>query len=518
MDKQLRKLVNKLRIYLFGQSLLKNLLIGLIVSSSISFVIAMISIFIPWYEATYWEIGIITVVLTLAIFWSIIKYPSKKQAALKLDRTGFEERFLTAIELCGDDSFFSNLQKKDALKHLEGVSFFKRLPISISFRQVAICFTCVVCMLLATLWPSKAKIVAEERHEIKLEVEEIIEKIEKLEPDISKDEKEELSEIDKELLEQYEEIKRELEKADTKEDLDKATQRGDKKLQQLAQKAENTELKEQFQQMSASLSGDMLPANGEQLAELEKIENQLKEELDNLANGGELNSEQLEEIIEQMKDLADKLDNSELGESADNLSESIQQSQDKTPSADQLAQATQSVQQAISQSQNQNNQGNQDQANGGQNGENGNRPGENGENGDTSAEGNGGGEGQEGNSGGQNEGNGNGEGNGSGPGGVGGGWNYGSNIGSEDTNISFNGEQVSIPNEVGNDENLSGKPVEGDSSLSEGGPSLTWSGTSVDYEQVLGDYSDKAYAQIEGDSYPASIQDVIKAYFEELNK
>lgn len=508
MDKQLKKLVNKLRLYLFVQSLLKNLFIGFAVGSTISLIIASISILVPWYSASYLEIEVFIVVGLISIIWSIIKYPSKKESALKLDKTGLEERFLTAIELYGDDTFFAALQKKDALKHLEGISFKKSLPLTISWKQCLLSFVLFTCMLLTSFWPSKAKVEAEKRHEVAIEAEELVEKLEKLEPEYTQEDLKQIAEIDKELLKELEQIKKELEDATSKAELEKSTQRAEKKLEQMAQQAKDSSLRDQFFQMSASLNGQSLPANESQLAKLEKMEEELKELEEQLEQGesvGELDSEQLKELAEQMQELASELNNDQLSQSASNFSQMSQNISDL--SAQQLAQATQSVQQAISQSQNI-----QQQANNSASANSGNNNSNNNANGDGQNGSDGSGNNSSGNGNGNGTGNGNNSGNGNGSG-----WNYGSNVGSEG-DISYNGEMVAIPNEVGDDENLTGQPIEGDSYTSQGGPSITWSGTSVDYEQVLKEYSEKAYAQIEGDNYPSGVQGIIKAYFEELNQ
>ncbi len=45
-----------------------------------------------------------------------------------------------------------------------------------------------------------------------------------------------------------------------------------------------------------------------------------------------------------------------------------------------------------------------------------------------------------------------------------------------------------------------------------------WSGTSVNYQQVVGDYSQNAYTKVESSNYPSGVQDIVKSYFQEINK
>ncbi len=128
----------------------------------------------------------------------------------------------------------------------------------------------------------------------------------------------------------------------------------------------------------------------------------------------------------------------------------------------------------------------------------------------------------EGSGSGSGSGNGNGSGSGSGNGsgggsgnGSGGGWNYGSKNGTEET-ASYNGETVTVPDAVGNDENLTGEAGEG-TTYSASGNSLAWSGNEVAYDQVIGSYTKQALSKIQGANYPGGLQDLIRSYFSELN-
>ena len=101
-------------------------------------------------------------------------------------------------------------------------------------------------------------------------------------------------------------------------------------------------------------------------------------------------------------------------------------------------------------------------------------------------------------------GNGNGSGNGSGRGtGQGGGTH----------------DYVSVPNAVGNDENLTGNKTgeeNGDSYRAQNG--LVWEGDHVSLDSVIGDYTKDAYEGISSGRYPSGMEDVIKDYFKNLSE
>lgn len=118
--------------------------------------------------------------------------------------------------------------------------------------------------------------------------------------------------------------------------------------------------------------------------------------------------------------------------------------------------------------------------------------------------GNGSGDGSNGNGSGNGNGNGNGSGNGSGRGtGQGGGTH----------------DYVSVPNAVGNDENLTGNKnggENGDSYRAQNG--LVWEGNHVSLDSVISDYTKDAYEGIEAGRYPSGMEDVIKDYFKNLSE
>lgn len=177
--------------------------------------------------------------------------------------------------------------------------------------------------------------------------------------------------------------------------------------------------------------------------------------------------------------------------------------------------------------------GTQSASNGGSNGTPGtgdgsSGDGNNGSNGNGSNGNNGSGDGN----GSDGDNNGNGSGNGSGDGSNGDGSNgNGSGNGNGNGNGSGNGsgrgtgqgggthDYVSVPNAVGNDENLTGNKTgeeNGDSYRAQNG--LVWEGDHVSLDSVIGDYTKDAYEGISSGRYPSGMEDVIKDYFKNLSE
>ena len=75
---------------------------------------------------------------------------------------------------------------------------------------------------------------------------------------------------------------------------------------------------------------------------------------------------------------------------------------------------------------------------------------------------------------------------------------------------------LSIPNETGDDDNLTGRQNEGSNYTVNGGDALTWTGNLINYTQVYGRYKSKAMSKLSSGHYPAGVQDIIKSYFSNI--
>ncbi|MBP3296908.1 MAG: hypothetical protein J6M27_10035 [Lachnospiraceae bacterium] len=79
-------------------------------------------------------------------------------------------------------------------------------------------------------------------------------------------------------------------------------------------------------------------------------------------------------------------------------------------------------------------------------------------------------------------------------------------------------DYVSLPNADGDDGDLYGNRMSGDDTgyaRYENG--VGWAGNHVDYNNVMGEYSERAYQGIESGRYPSGMEDVIKEYFTSFN-
>lgn len=521
MDHQIKKFVRRLRLWLFGRELVQDLFLCISAGVFLGAVLEVISLFVPWYSVHYWAAGAVSAGAAAAFILALCRCPSEHRAAMILDRTGLKERTVTALELSGDDSLFAELQKKDTLEKLSGVRLHRQLPMGITWKRPCLLAAMGILFTVTCLLPSPAKAKAKDMHKVEKQAEEQIEKVEKVREELKKDKQ--AGEQAKEYETLLDSIQKELKEADSREALEKALERAGYKLNQAAEQAENKTAKDRMNQLSLSLNPDQgsKTANGQdktgmqQMADLQKAAEEAEEQLKKLQEAGDLSNLSEEELAaarEALEKLANMADNQEL---ASSLQSAASQIASGAAAAGNLASAQAAVSAlknaAASQLASAGGQSGSGNPNAGNSGS-----GNNGNSGSgTSGNGNGTGSG---NGSGSGSGNGNGNGAGSGSGsGTGTGWNYGSKNGKE-KDITYNGEMVSVPGGTGDDENLTGRQNEGTSYVIQGGDSLTWSGNSVDYNQVIGEYSKQALSQISNSDYPAGVQDIVKSYFEELNQ
>ena len=233
----------------------------------------------------------------------------------------------------------------------------------------------------------------------------------------------------------------------------------------------------------------------------EALENQLSELNSSLKNMSE--SEKIE-LAESLSELASSLSDEELKALMNQTSEGVMNGE-IDPS--ELAKELSSLENTAK-GNNNSNSGN------GNNNSNSNSGNNSSANGGASGNENGSGNGNGSNGSGSGNGNGLGNGNGSGTG-----WNTGSKNGTENTSEPTKGEQVYIPErEIGSDANLTGnKNNNSPSQAVETENGLNFSGEKKDYNEVIGDYSEKELQGIEGSSIPENMKDIVKDYFDGLN-
>ena len=414
------------------------------------------SIWIPFYYVHLCA-GIALLVAFLAgLVYSIVKRVGMHEAARRIDTFGLQERVQTAYEQMEDESTFACMQRRDAAEKLRGKVEKKEIRIRLLPDKRHLTAAALSLVLVCGL-----AFIPSQARETASQRHAIHQE--------AKEKQKELSEL-----------------ADALEQMDTSTLTEE-------QKAKLSELQEalnrSMQELARADSREALDAAKNKLGF--KLE-QTSQSLANLAS--QMSKEQQAAIAQALAkaaaDAAGKSSGSNGTQSASNGGSNGTPGTGDGSSGD-------------------GNNGNNSNGNG-SNGNNGSGDGsspdgDNNGNGSGNGSGDGSnGDGSNGNGSGNGNGNGNGSGNGSGRGtGQGGGTH----------------DYVSVPNAVGNDENLTGNKTgeeNGDSYRAQNG--LVWEGDHVSLDSVIGDYTKDAYEGISSGRYPSGMEDVIKDYFKNLSE
>lgn len=527
MDSIIKQFVYRVRARLREQQIITNLIKFVGAGLLAAVVISLISLVIPFYYAVPVAVGIVAVFFIVGMIVGICKAPSLMEAALQADAKGHKEKISTAFFLQNKEDPFSVLQKKDALKVIEAFPIRREFPIHFQWKQVLLVFGLALIFGISSMIDTPAREAAEVRNEVAKEAKEDIAHLEKIEKKL--EDSSEISETEAaKIKEQIETAKKELSKADSREDLKKAEDRITKKMEMASEKTENRTLSETLNDAAKEVKE----------ASRKKEDALAKEAKEALAKAEKGNKGDKQEAYKKLKKFADTIGDEALKKAVEEYKESSYSENDyaKTETAfdealdnmasnwTDLAENTNNTnssnnsnqsnsQNNSSQSNNQNNnQSDSGNQNSGQNSSSQNNNQNGNQNGNT-----GNGENGQGNSGQTGSGNGSGSGNGNSGNGSGGGWNYGSKEGREGAKKT--NENITVPDgENGNDENLTGKANGNNSSTKEkSNQSKTWSGNKVSYGEVSGEYKKKAYKKVNGSNYPGKLKDKIKNYFDGLN-
>lgn len=400
--------------------------------------------------------------------YAIWKRASMEQAARRLDSYGLKERMVTAYEQLDRDNEFAGMQRADAISCYEQLKDRIRIKIFPEKRHIFALLLSLAAVVFIGALPSAVREQAGLRHRVQEQAKEDREVLEALVDALENVEVEYLTQEQKTVLQELTEAMRisgeELTRANSWESLSSALSKLDYKYGQAAAKLE-------------SLAGALANPKALGIASAEELAKAAANRNRQLAAAGGTPA------------------GSGDGSGADAL----------TGEGNEVGSGKESG-----------------SGNGSQSGEGNGKSAGNGD-GDSNGEGAGNGSG-DGNGAGSGDGDGNGEGagNGSGDGngaGSGDGGNNGAGAGRGTGSGSSIHDYVSIPNEMAQAPVLTGhKNGDQDSEYYRQQNSLAWEGEHVDYNSVIGQYTDNAYEGIANGRYPSGMESVIRDYFESLSR
>ena len=530
VDKELIRIVRRIRDRLHAASIINDMIIGVAAALCLGVGVVIAARFIPIYNVYLNILKVVEVTVLAAFLYSAFRTPKDAYAALKVDSFGLKERTVTALELVGNQSTFAMLEKNDALEHLKTMDYKKRMPLRPNKRYLLICLILTATLALSGFIPNPMEGKAEELHKLKAKISEQQKRVDKLAEKVKSNPK--LSEEQKKELEKkLTELKKELKTAKDEKEINKALGRTEKKLEyikdkyapgedlnKIADAFSKSEMTKALTDMIKNGDEKTFKANIKKMAEeLKKLspeeKQQLAEELSKLAQEIKNNPE----LSKAFAELSKKLASGELGDISGELSEldqSISELMENESIRNAISELTKELDNANT-SESNGQQGQQGQDGSGHQGQ-GNTPGGNGEQGQGNQPG------------------GNGQGGGQG-GGAGSGTNMGnenqtpippgsSGINKKDGSLKKDGEYEKIftPQTLGGEgetANLNGKKGTGGTTeqvITD--KSQTVRGSSVPYNQVVGQYRDKAMESMNTSDIPPGMKDMVKEYFTSLEE
>jgi uncharacterized coiled-coil DUF342 family protein len=330
----LQRQIARVRRRLFIQGLVRLLVgcwAGALVLSALGFLVhGMVQPLFPDYAPEDWHRwaaagGVVVAATLLAVGWTLLRAPSKPQAALALDEQfKLKERVTTALLLTPEQraSPAGEALLADVQERLAGLDVGSRFPIRLSWSALLVP-ACAGLLALVSFVPplesqatagssdDKAKVAARDQKDIDQKINELRKKNRPADPTSDKSKSEKLKELEdkldkifnkeRETKEQLRDRVREM-SAVEKEMKDRARELGDKTVA----------VKQQLQQLNQMMQKDAKdgPAKDLQKALAQGKFDKAQEEIERLAKklkDGELNEKDKEQLKRQLEDIQKKL-------------------------------------------------------------------------------------------------------------------------------------------------------------------------------------------------------------------
>lgn len=526
MDSSYVKIINvlkKIRRRVMLRKTIRNLSVGVCSALAAGILLGLLSRIVPVYRVYILWGYISAVILALSLLGLFAMIPGLSAIARMADSFGLKERVSTALELQNQTSEYKDPLLNDTVIHLEKLNYKEKMSLSPHKNILITILVLAIVFGVTAILPDPLKDKAQLAHELKEYKTEQKKKVDKTEEEVKKNAAL-TQEQKKELLDKLAELKKELKNVKDIKEVEKVLEKTAKKLELKIDKLKDQNLKNMAEKLAENKETKDL-ANALKSGKPEDIQKQLQELKEKLKNMDGAGKSSLQNALANASnsmsdgDLKDSLNalNSSISSGNENA---INKSVDSVSGAVSDSLAQQNMNEALAQAQN-NIQGQQPA--------NANAQGQGQGSGQGQGQGSGQGSGQ-----GQGSGSGSGSGQGSGAGGSG----AGSGSGNRDGGVTPYGqggiankppsagkekeyEKIFTPSRLGGQGETSmvnGKS-NGNSGKSE--TSITSNsnaslGELKPYNQVVGEYSQKAMENVNSSSIPAGMEDIIKSYFSSL--
>ena len=536
-EQEIRGFLRQIRKRLMIQRGLWYLALYGLVGAGFALLCNLLALWIPLYAGEWIGFaGFGVLLLAGGVHW-LCRLPREREAAEAGDRAGLEERLVTSLEGLKKTDLMSRLQRQDTAGLIRNFPVKERMPLRSYPRWYAGMGVCLAAAICCAFLPTDAKKQAAERHALSVVKKEAEKQLDQADKKLEEQAGEgNLAESEKANLQKIlQTAKQEIQTSQNQQDIRKAQERMETKLvnslpksldqkttESLQSLVQNQDLRaladyqqalDQLAQSSETVAGvkQELQSLGKMLdtQQKESLVNQLKQALAD----GNITQQELAEALQNLQDANASYTQAKLAQASGEASQQPEASPDSAQSAGKDGQQNETGSQTGSQEGNGNNNSNaNNNGNGIGNGNNSGSSNGNGGNGNNSSNGSSNGNG---NGSGNESGSGNGNGSGSG---FGGGYSSGSEQGIQRKEQAGEAEQVWVPQETGDDENLTGQK-KGSSAMQRksGQKETSRAGTKADLNAVSGSYEKKAYSKIQKQKIPDSMEDLVKKYFSSLD-
>lgn len=516
-------ILNKVRRRVLFKKTLRNIVFGVCAALAAGILMALLSRIIPIYKVYMLWGYVAASIILIAVLSVFAMIPRQKAIAQLVDSFGLQERTITTLELKNEDSVYKELLLNDTVSKLEKLDYKRKIRLAPNKKIVAALIILALIFGATLILPDSLKDEAQAAHDFSEYKKEQKQKVEKSEKE-AKENAALTEQQKKELLAKLSELKKELKKAGDIKEAEKALEKTAVKLEQLKKEPKTDDLKALAQKLEENkftkdLADALKSAKAEAIKkQLEELKNKAKSMdaatknslKDTLAKAaGSLNDGDLKDSLDGLSNAVNSGDENAIAKSVDSVNSAISNNLSQKDMNEALAQAQQNLQQG----QPQNAQG-QGQGQG---------------------QGAGKGQGQ-----GQGAGQGQGQGAGSGQGQGAGGSGAGSGSSSGDGGVTPYGqggiankqpsagtereyEKIFTPSRLGGQGETS--VITGKSNGNSGKSETTISnnanatlGELKPYNQVVGEYSERAMESVNNSSIPGGMKDIIKSYFSSLQE
>lgn len=312
---QLKKYLLKLKIKLLFELWYKLFFKFFIAGTIMMIVFAVISKWNYLCDSKLFFIIVLAVVLLCSFAMTYFKRITWQKTAEQADKLGYEERFITALELLEKNTVLNNMEQlavKDAFQKANECELHKKYQLTLPKKQIQI-LVLLFAVLFGTSFITTTQQKEAERYSFAQ-----LKKIEEVKKEIDRE-----KEFDEDVLKAFDKemnsIAKNLKRAQTLEESKKLVEEAQQAIKALEKDSIPEDLKKTAEKLSQSEKTKEL-ANALEQGDTQQINNQMDKLLSQMEN---MSQQELEQIAQAMNDMGKELSDEELKELLENLSEQL---------------------------------------------------------------------------------------------------------------------------------------------------------------------------------------------------